>query len=87
VVIPLGVTKGCPSGHPEEHPKFAPASAADQPQARGSSAVMVTHASTGAPEAERLLDRDAGLDDVVMAAFADGWHLGLLAGAQRGTAA
>lgn len=27
------------------------------------------------------------LDDTVLAAFADGWRLGLLAGAERGTAA
>ena len=40
-----------------------------------------------APEAERLLDPDADVDEVIMAAFANGWRLGLLAGAEPGTAA
>jgi hypothetical protein len=41
VVEPPGMTKGRPPGRPDSCPKFAPASAADQPPAGASSAAIV----------------------------------------------
>jgi hypothetical protein len=46
---------GWPPGHPDDHPKNAPASAADQPQAEGaSSAAIVRQAGRKHRQARRL---------------------------------
>jgi hypothetical protein len=41
VVTPPGMTRGRPLGRPDSRPTFAPASAADQPQAQGASSAAI----------------------------------------------
>ena len=38
---------GWPPGHPDDHPEFAPASAADQPQAQGASSAAIVRQAGG----------------------------------------
>jgi hypothetical protein len=55
VVTPPGMTRGRPPGRPDSRPTFAPASAADQPQAPGaSSAAIVRQAGRKQRKARRL---------------------------------
>jgi hypothetical protein len=53
VVIPPGMTSGWPPGHPLDHPKNAPVSAADKPPAGVSSAAIVRQPHRGRRAAKR----------------------------------